>query len=43
VIGLLANGDCSGSSVIDTKWNGNTTGVIDDSTGVPPLDINTLP
>jgi parallel beta-helix repeat protein len=43
VIGLLANGNCAGSSVIDTTWSGNTTGVIDDSTGVPPLDIDPLP
>ena len=44
VIGLLANGDCSGSSVIDTKsWSGNGTNVINTSTGVPPLDIDPLP
>jgi YVTN family beta-propeller protein/parallel beta-helix repeat protein len=43
VIGLLANGDCSGSSVIDTTWSGNGTNVINTSTGVPPLDIDPLP
>ena len=43
VIGLLANGNCAGSTVLDTTWSGNTTGVIDDSTGVPPLDIDPLP
>jgi hypothetical protein len=43
VIGLLANGNCAGSSVIDTTWSGNTTGVINTSTGVPPLDIDPLP
>jgi len=42
VIGLLANGDCSGSIVIDTTW-GNTTEVINTSTGVPALDINPPP
>jgi hypothetical protein len=29
--------------VIDTTWSGNTTGVINTSTGVPPLDIDPLP
>jgi nitrous oxidase accessory protein NosD len=43
VIGLLANGDCAGSTVLNTTWSGNTTGVIDNSTGVPPLDIDPLP
>jgi parallel beta-helix repeat protein len=42
-IGLTATGDCGGSEVLDTTWSGNTTGVIDTSTGVPPLDIDPLP
>jgi nitrous oxidase accessory protein NosD len=43
VIGLLANGDCAGSTVIGVSWTGNTTGVINTSTGVPPLEIEPLP
>jgi hypothetical protein len=43
VIGLLANGNCAGSTVIGTSWSGNTTGVINTSTGVPPLDIDPPP
>jgi len=35
VIGLLANGNCSGTSVIDTKsWTGNGTNVISSATGL---------
>ncbi|MEI6239809.1 MAG: NosD domain-containing protein, partial [Planctomycetia bacterium] len=35
VIGLLANGNCSGTSVIDTKsWSGNGTNVINSATGL---------
>jgi uncharacterized delta-60 repeat protein len=43
VIGLLATGDCTASAVRGTTWSGNTTGVIDDSTGLPPLVIDPLP
>jgi parallel beta-helix repeat protein len=43
VIGLLANGNCAGSTVIGVSWTGNTTGVINTSTGVPPLEIDPLP
>jgi len=41
VIGLLANGNCLGTSVIDTKsWSGNGTNVISTATG---LTINPPP
>jgi parallel beta-helix repeat protein len=43
VVGLLANGNCAGSTVLDTTWSDNATGVINTSTGVPALDIDPLP
>lgn len=43
VIGLVATGDCKSSQVLDTTWISNTTGVVNTSTGIPPLDINPLP
>ncbi|MEI6241720.1 MAG: NosD domain-containing protein, partial [Planctomycetia bacterium] len=43
VIGLLATGNCTASAVRGTTWSGNTTGVINNSTGAPPLEIDPLP
>jgi parallel beta-helix repeat protein len=43
VIGLLATGNCTATRVIDTTWSGNTTGVINNSTGIPALDIDPPP
>ena len=43
VIGLLATGNCTATRVIDTTWSGNTTGVINTSTGIPALDIDPPP
>jgi YVTN family beta-propeller protein/parallel beta-helix repeat protein len=43
VIGLLATGNCTATRVLFTTWSGNTTGVINTSTGAPPLEIDPLP
>jgi hypothetical protein len=35
VVGLLANGNCAGTSVLDTvSWDGNNTNVINTATGL---------